>query len=382
MNILIISLLYFCLSLCRNVDACCEHDDCSHKSRGCCCDEKHYSSGECVDKSEHCATVFKPHCENFFFRKCIRCACPKTCGLCESSSSSSEESIEITSTTTIPTTTSPVYVAESIIGKIIESRAKAEEFLHPRIDIPDIKRHDNDQGKVETSTLNQESTISVHPKEMTTIIPDLERNLDSTTAFSENSQSTRSGESSGRSTVSGPVETTISLQTGVALETTTTGALGGILRSPASDSSPVKSAANVTEGQTRTTQVATTKAQISSENVTQSSVQSSSTKRADTTTIPTTALLNESSTTTSNLDRETTEEPKCRPCSREENATSAERSFEPGPHKSGEWHWRPHPHGRRGGPPPGGFGGHWRHNGPGHWHEHFHNHTKHLPCCT
>ncbi|KAI1710899.1 hypothetical protein Ddc_13232 [Ditylenchus destructor] len=273
-------------------------------------------------------------------------------------------------------------IAEAIIGKIMESRAKAEEFLHPRIDIPDIKSQDSDPGKVETSTVNQESnqesTISTHPGEVTTVTPDLEQNPEVTTVILGNSRSTQSGESTGRSTASGPVETTTSLGTGVALETTTIGVLGEILRSPASDSSPANSVRNVTEGPTSTAQVSTTQAQVSSENATQSSVQSTSTMRADTTTTPTIA---KTSTTSSNLEL-TTAEPKCRPCSREENATSAEKSFEPGSHQSGEWHRRPHPHGRWGGPPPGGFGGHWRHNGPGHWHEHFHNHTKHLPCCT
>uniref|UniRef100_A0A914GS25 ShKT domain-containing protein n=1 Tax=Globodera rostochiensis TaxID=31243 RepID=A0A914GS25_GLORO len=73
---------------------------------------------KCVDKSELCDQL-KPHCENFFLRKCMRCACPKTCGVCgQHSKGAGEPASTAASTSAMSTLTStfmtPIDTSSSI----------------------------------------------------------------------------------------------------------------------------------------------------------------------------------------------------------------------------------------------------------------------------
>ena len=80
-QLLLIILLLFYLQSCSSCGEDCPEDcDCEDK----CLHQKTENSinkfsDKCVDRSELCHQM-KKSCENVFFRKCMRCACPKTCG--------------------------------------------------------------------------------------------------------------------------------------------------------------------------------------------------------------------------------------------------------------------------------------------------------------
>ncbi|KAL3116649.1 hypothetical protein niasHT_001396 [Heterodera trifolii] len=83
------------------------------------CEDKY----KCKDRSELCKQM-EHQCENFFFRKCMRCACPKTCGVCGSDNyDSPRQMITNSSTSTqIPTTTTtstdlptPIFTTQEFV---------------------------------------------------------------------------------------------------------------------------------------------------------------------------------------------------------------------------------------------------------------------------